>query len=42
MLKAIKNNNFTKASEEMLNSQWAKEVKTRAKVLARLMKKGAI
>ena len=37
MLKAIKQKDYVKASEEMLNSLWAKQVKTRAYRLAHIM-----
>ena len=37
MLKAIKQKDYVKASEEMLDSLWAKQVKTRAYRLAHIM-----
>ncbi len=40
MLKALEEKDFTKASEEMLNSKWAEQVKNRAKELAYAMKYG--
>lgn len=39
-IEAVKNGNFTLASQEMLNSEWAEQVKTRATYLADLMEKG--
>jgi lysozyme len=38
MWKAIENHDFEKASKEMLKSKWAKQVKGRAKELARQMR----
>lgn len=38
MIEAIQNNDFKTASDEMLESRWAKQVKNRAKILAHLMK----
>ena len=35
--KAIQDHNWKKASEEMLDSSWAKQVKTRAERLSRMM-----
>lgn len=40
MIEAIKNQDFKKASEEMLNSHWAAQVGDRAKFLADLMLNG--
>jgi lysozyme len=40
MLHALSISNYEKASEEMLNSQWALQVKSRAKHLAQIMKEG--
>jgi len=38
MIKAIKQKDFKKASQEMLNSKWAVQVKSRAKELSKIMK----
>ena len=38
MIEAIQNDDFKTASDEMLESRWAKQVKNRAKTLAHLMK----
>ena len=40
MWKALKNRDYQKASEEMLNSKWAVQVPRRAKQLAKLMREG--
>jgi lysozyme len=40
MLKAVKESRFSDASEAMLASKWAKQVKGRAKRLALMMKNG--
>ncbi len=40
MFAALKEGNFAKAAEEMLNSRWAQQVKTRATYLAELMQYG--
>ena len=40
MWKAIKDEDFTKASMEMLDSKWAKQVKSRALKLSVIMKTG--
>jgi len=40
MIKAIKLNDFPTAAAEMLNSKWARQVKGRAKRLAKMMKTG--
>ena len=40
MIKALEKKDYTKASEEMLNSKWANQVKNRAKELAHAMKYG--
>lgn len=37
MVQAIKNGDFYQASQEMLSSHWAKQVKDRALVLSRMM-----
>lgn len=42
MLKAIQEENFTKASTEMLDSKWAMQVKNRAIKLSYIMKSGEI
>lgn len=39
-LHAMSVNDFKKASEEMLNSHWAKQVKSRANELSEMMKSG--
>ena len=39
-LRYISTRNYEKAAEEMLNSVWAKQVKARANILARMMKTG--
>lgn len=41
-LKALKEGNYKEASEEMLKSKWAKQVKERAVRLARYMERGEI
>lgn len=40
MIGALGNNNYNKAAHEMLDSKWAKQVKTRAKRLAKMMETG--
>lgn len=40
MIEAIKNGYFKKSSEEMLNSKWAQQVKSRAVLLAKQMEIG--
>lgn len=40
MIAAINKEDYEKASEEMINSKWATQVKTRADRLARMMKSG--
>jgi lysozyme len=40
MLKAVKDSRFVDASNAMLNSKWAKQVKGRAKRLAKMMSDG--
>jgi len=40
MIKAIKNSDYKKASEEMLNSKWANQVGNRADRLAKMMGTG--
>ena len=40
MLSALRGGDYEKAAEEMLDSKWARQVKSRAKELARLMKTG--
>ena len=42
MIEAIKNKDPNKAHDEMLDSRWAKEVKQRATILAKLMKSKGI
>ena len=41
-IQAIKEGNFERASKEMLNSRWARQVKKRAQRLAYMMKTGEI
>ncbi len=41
-LTALEKKEYQKAGQEMLNSSWAKQVKTRAKTLAHLMQKGEV
>ncbi len=41
-LTALEKKEYQKAGQEMLHSQWAKQVKTRAKTLAHLMQKGEV
>jgi len=40
MFEAFKNNDFNRASEEMLDSKWARQVGHRATELAKIMKEG--
>ena len=40
MLKALENRDYELASREMLDSRWAKQVKTRAKKLSDIMRTG--
>jgi len=40
MWEAIKSNDFNKAADEMLDSNWARQVKSRALVLANIMRSG--
>ena len=40
MLLALENGDYELASREMLDSKWAKQVKTRAKKLSEIMRKG--
>ena len=40
MFKAVKAKDYTRAADEMLDSKWAGQVKTRAVRLARMMKTG--
>jgi len=40
MWEAIKSNDFNKAADEMLDSNWARQVKSRAVVLANIMRSG--
>lgn len=40
MIKAVKEKDWDRAALEMLDSRWAKQVKTRAYELARMMEKG--
>lgn len=40
MLAAIRSGNYRRAADEMLNSKWARQVKTRAVELAEMMKSG--
>ena len=42
MILALENKNYVVASAEMLDSLWAKQVKSRAKRLANIMKNGVI
>jgi len=41
-IKAVKEKNFLKASQEMLDSRWAKQVKKRAERLSYIMRTGKI
>lgn len=40
MLKALEEGNYERAADEMLDSRWAEQVKTRATHLANLMRRG--
>lgn len=40
MLKAVKDSRFTDAAKAMLDSKWSKQVKSRAKRLARMLETG--
>lgn len=42
MLLALENRNYAVASKEMLDSKWARQVKTRATKLANIMRSGVI
>lgn len=42
MLAALERTDYTSAAAEMLDSNWAKQVKSRATELAQIMKKGAL
>ena len=42
MLAALEEGDYEKAAKEMLDSKWAFDVKTRAKELAQIMKKGEL
>jgi lysozyme len=42
MLEALKNGDYEKAADEMLNSKWAEQVKTRAKENAYIMRSDSL